>query len=382
MAEGGNFNNPHHNPYKGVGRVLVQTGQTSPDNVFGESALNIKIEDDRPTSQQIYGSNNYVNQNLQGYSVSGNIADTAGQLTSTDSQVVEQLRREQLVSGPNQAQPQIQPQTPNQFSSINANQMYMQAPTVPPINGQPTAQPGSPPRLDTPEGSMDYLDAIAPQTQVSHKLPISNRAFTFAGIGIVALIVIISVVAALSNNGGGIGKRAQVLGKALANLQSIVDYGVDNAEFQSKDMSAITAETGLVMLSHSKELSEHLTFAVDKNGKATDVEADETATEKLNSAKASGDLDSAYYTELKKRLEAISDATVSAYKASKNAKVSSLLNTTHIDIHELLSRLEETKKKNDSSPKDDAEARPDEETNKGQVTDQGNQANQSAAGGQ
>ena len=229
---------------------------------------------------------------------------------------------------------------------------------------------------------MDYLDAIAPQTQVSHKLPISNRAFTFAGIGIVALIVIISVVAALSNNGGGIGKRAQVLGKALANLQSIVDYGVDNAEFQSKDMSAITAETGLVMLSHSKELSEHLTFAVDKNGKATDVEADETATEKLNSAKASGDLDSVYYTELKKRLEAISDATVSAYKASKNAKVSSLLNTTHIDIHELLSRLEETKKKNDSSPKDDAEARPDEETNKGQVTDQGNQANQSAAGGQ
>ena len=156
MAEGGNFNNPHHNPYKGVGRVLVQTGQTSPDNVFGESALNIKIEDDRPTSQQIYGSNNYVNQNLQGYSVSGNIADTAGQLTSTDSQVVEQLRREQLVSGPNQAQPQ----TPNQFSSINANQMYMQAPTVPPINGQPTAQPGAPPRLDTPEGSMDYLRSV------------------------------------------------------------------------------------------------------------------------------------------------------------------------------------------------------------------------------
>ena len=359
---GGGIVQPGNTPYDGVNRVLL-TNATSPDKVFGSGMPTGQADITAPGADAgtIYGNQNYVNPNLQGYMQGGqNIIDVNqlnnGVVAPMDANAIEQLRRNSLTGGPvNQpvnmvgngqsVPPSNLPPTP----TGNPNQMYMQPPVLPQINQmQPTGNqqvPGTGATgvqpyhdLSTAEGSLDYLNSIAP-SETQPKKAIPSKLFVALGIGAIVLVVVVAIVGALGNAQPSLGARAQVLGTALANLQSIIEYGEDNSEYINSDLDGVTAETHLVMLSHQTKLSTLMTLAVDEDGEATDLTADETTTEDLDKALAQGRLSEIYQDAMQERLTAVSDAAAAAYDATNNTDIKDALDSTYIDVQNLLTRV-------------------------------------------
>lgn len=355
MTQGGRSTNggivhANSNPYGGVDRVLL-TNSASPDKVFGSSMPNLQLGE-QPTYPQgqssvVYGNENYINPNLQGYSNTGqNIIDVNqlnNAITPMTSDNIAQLRRDSLVQD-----------TSSTTSVNNPNQMYMQPPTIPQISDMQTqattatgqsSQPNDQPMhydLSTAEGNLDYLNSIAPTTttQKSRALPVPNKLFVGAGIGVIVLVIVVAIIGAIGGNRPSLSTRAQELGKAIANLQSIVEYGESKSQYISSDLDGVIAETHLVTLSHQTELSNLITLAVNEDGEATEAEADETTTDDLDKALSQGQLSNIYQTALQERLTNIAEATEAAYNATNNDEIKSALNETYIDVENLLSRLE------------------------------------------
>ena len=364
QRQSGGIVQPGNTPYEGVNRVLL-TNATGPDKVFGSNMPTGQPGQPTPGGDAgtIYGNQNYVNPNLQGYMQGGqNIIDVNqlnnGIIAPMDANAIEQLRRNSLTGGPvNQQQPSDlmasqQPIPPSNLPPAptgNPNQMYMQPPVLPQINQmQPTSnqqfsatgttnvQPYH--DLSTAEGSLDYLNSIAP-SETQPKKAIPSKLFVALGIGAIVLVVVVAIVGALGNAQPSLGARAQVLGTALANLQSIVEYGEDNSQYINSDLDGVTAETHLVMLSHQTKLGTLMTLAVDEDGEATDLAADETTTEDLDKALAQGHLSEIYQDAMQERLTAVSDAASAAYDATNNADIQNALSDTYVDIQNLLNRV-------------------------------------------
>ena len=152
-------------------------------------------------------------------------------------------------------------------------------------------------------------------------------------------MVLVAIIGALGSSQPSLGARAQALGKTLANLQSIIEYGEDNSQYINSDLDSVTAETHLVMLSHQTQLGQLMTLAVDEKGEATDLEADETTTEDLDTALAQGHLSEIYQDAMQERLTAVSDAAAAAYDATNNTDIKDALNSTYIDVQNLLTRV-------------------------------------------
>ena len=370
MSQGGQHQSsggivqPGDTPYEGVNRVLL-TNATGPDKVFGSNMPTGQPGQPTPGGDAgtIYGNQNYVNPNLQGYMQGGqNIIDVNqlnnGVIAPMDANAIEQLRRNSLTGGPvNQQQPgdlmtSQQPIPPSNLPPTptgNPNQMYMQPPVLPQINQmQPagnqqfpaTGATGVQPYhdLSTAEGSLDYLNSIAP-SETQPKKAIPSKLFVAVGIGAIVLVVVVAIIGALGNAQPSLGARAQALGTALANLQSIIEYGEDNSQYINSDLDGVTAETHLVMLSHQTKLSTLMTLAVDEDGEATDLTADETTTEDLDKALAQGHLSEIYQDAMQERLTAVSDAASAAYDATNNADIRNALSDTYVDIQNLLNRV-------------------------------------------
>ena len=369
MSQGGQHQSsggivqPGSTPYEGVNRVLL-TNATGPDKVFGSSMPTGQPDNVAPGANAgtIYGNQNYVNPNLQGYMQGGqNIIDVNqlnnGVVTPMDANAIEQLRRNSLAGGPVNQQPGgamgvQQPIPPSNLPPTptgNPNQMYMQPPVLPQINQmQPTGNQQFPNAgatgvqpyhdLSTAEGSLDYLNSIAP-SETQPKKAIPSKLFVAVGIGAIVLVVVVAIVGALGNAQPSLGARAQVLGTALANLQSIIEYGEDNSQYINSDLDGVTAETHLVMLSHQTKLGTLMTLAVDEDGEATDLTADETTTEDLDKALAQGHLSEIYQDAMQERLTAVSDAASAAYDATNNADIRNALSDTYVDIQNLLNRV-------------------------------------------
>ena len=369
MSQGGQHQSsggivqPGSTPYEGVNRVLL-TNATGPDKVFGSSMPTGQPDNVAPGANAgtIYGNQNYVNPNLQGYMQGGqNIIDVNqlnnGIIAPMDANAIEQLRRNSLTGGPVNQQPGgtmgvQQPIPPSNLPPVptgNPNQMYMQPPVLPQINqmqstgnqqfpnaGATGVQPYH--DLSTAEGSLDYLNSIAPSDTPTKKA-IPSKLFVAMGIGALVLVVVVAIVGALGNAQPSLGARAQVLGTALANLQSIVEYGEDNSQYINSDLDGVTAETHLVMLSHQTKLGTLMTLAVDEDGEATDLAADETTTEDLDKALAQGHLSEIYQDAMQERLTAVSDAAAAAYDATNNTDIKDALNSTYIDVQNLLTRV-------------------------------------------
>ena len=362
-----------NSPYGGVDRVLLNNA-SSPDKVFGSSMPAGQHPAPGISSTPIYGNDNYVNPNLQGYSQTGQNVINVDQLNNgvspVDTSAVLQMRRDQLVGGttattnstlyPNQP---VMPFTQSNLPPAptgNPNQMYMQPPVIPQISEMQTGsmgQPGATPvanqpnnqlhsqpntpiyhDLSTADGSLDYLNSIAPATQVKKPL-IPTKLFVAIGGGLIALVLIVAVLGAIGNGGQNFGSYSHALGKAIANLQSIIDYGESNSQYVSSDLSGVIAETHLVMLSHQTQLSGLMTLAVDEDGEATEAEADETTTEDLDKALSQGHLGDVYQDALQERLTAVSEATAAAYSATNNEQIKTALNNTYIDVTNLLTRV-------------------------------------------
>lgn len=364
QRQSGGIVQPGSTPYEGVNRVLL-TNATGPDKVFGSNMPTGQPGQPTPGGDAgtIYGNQNYVNPNLQGYMQGGqNIIDVNqlnnGIIAPMDANAIEQLRRNSLTGGPvNQQQPSDlmasqQPIPPSNLPPAptgNPNQMYMQPPVLPQINqmqptpsqsmvntGAPNVQPYH--DLSTAEGSLDYLNSIAP-SEAPTKKAIPSKLFVAVGIGAIVLVVLVAIIGALGSSQPSLGARAQALGKTLANLQSIIEYGEDNSQYINSDLDSVTAETHLVMLSHQTQLGQLMTLAVDEKGEATDLEADETTTEDLDTALAQGHLSEIYQDAMQERLTAVMDATKAAYNATNDTEIKNALNSAYIDVENLLNRV-------------------------------------------
>lgn len=368
QRQSGGIVQPGNTPYEGVNRVLLSNA-TGPDKVFGSSMPTGQPNTTAPGANAgtIYGNQNYVNPNLQGYMQGGqNIINTDqlnnGVIAPMDANAIEQLRRNSLTGGPVNQSPNMPGGQPYQQYQPNApasnlppaptgdpNQMYMQPPVLPQINemqptpSQPMVNTGAPNvqpyhDLSTAEGSLDYLNSIAP-SEAPTKKAIPSKLFVAVGIGAIILVVLVAIIGALGSSQPSLGARAQALGKTLANLQSIIEYGEDNSQYINSDLDGVTAETHLVMLSHQTQLGQLMTLAVDEKGEATDLEADETTTEDLDTALAQGHLSEIYQDAMQERLTAVMDATEAAYNATNNTEIKNALNSTYIDVENLLNRV-------------------------------------------
>lgn len=368
QRQSGGIVQPGNTPYEGVNRVLLSNA-TGPDKVFGSSMPTGQPNTTAPGANAgtIYGNQNYVNPNLQGYMQGGqNIINTDqlnnGVIAPMDANAIEQLRRNSLTGGPVNQSPNMPGEQPYQQYQPNVpmsnlppaptgdpNQMYMQPPVLPQINemqptpSQPMVNTGAPNvqpyhDLSTAEGSLDYLNSIAP-SEAPTKKAIPSKLFVAVGIGAIILVVLVAIIGALGSSQPSLGARAQALGKTLANLQSIIEYGEDNSQYINSDLDGVTAETHLVMLSHQTQLGQLMTLAVDEKGEATDLEADETTTEDLDTALAQGHLSEIYQDAMQERLTAVMDATEAAYNATNNTEIKNALNSTYIDVENLLNRV-------------------------------------------
>ena len=357
QRQSGGIVKPSDNPYGGVNRVLL-TNATTPDKVFGSNMPGVQPEQPAgPGSNAgtIYGNSHYVNPNLQGYSQTGqNIIDVNqlnnGITTPMDANAIAQMQRNNAVG----QQPQIAQAT--QSSNLpptptgNPNQLYMQPPVLPQIsdmNATPTpnlvntGNPGQPAYhdLSTADGSLDYLNSIAP-APAKKSVTVPGKLFVVIGIGMIVLVTLVAIVGALGNTGASLGRRAQELGQAIANLQSIIEYGNDNADYISSDLAGVTAETNLVTTSHKVQLSKLIPLAVNEDGEATEAEADETTTEDLGTALAQGNLSGTYQTALQERLANVYQAANNAYEATDDEDIRNELTSTLTDIENLFNRVE------------------------------------------
>ena len=356
--------------YQNVDKALMSNLASSNSNnkAFG-SSMPSGEEIHKTLGVNYYGNNYYSNPHLMGYGQASQNVISVDQLNNgvspVDAATVEQMQRQMIAGQPQtnqQAMYYNQPvQQQNAYSNIptqptgDPNQMYMQPPVIPQIsdmqtqtqptyngvNQQATQMTPVIHDLGTAEGSLDYLNSIAPTTTKGKTSnPISSKLFVAVGIGMIVLVAIVGVIGALGGSGNGnLSSYALQLGKDLANLQSIVTYGEDNSEYISTDLAGVTAETHLVIASHTANLGKVMALNVDEEGQATEPVADETSTEDLDKALAQGQLSKTYQQALQERLTNISDTVAAAYEATNDEEVKNALNNTYIDANELIARI-------------------------------------------
>lgn len=341
-GDGGRQNNPY------------QGNQTTPGVPLGRGIFDSGMPtgtEQHLTSQQVYGNNNYYNQTLKGHSESKQNIITNDQLSAMSQGMapmttgrVEQMQREQVYT--NQAAGQ--PTTYNPYNSAAYNQLYMQ-PAVGSMaapqgqSSQVAATSQNPmPDISTAEGSIDYLNQIAPKdaTTVRAKLPVNSKIFVIAGVALGLIVVVAAVGAAMGGSRVNISGVSQKMGKNLANMQAILEYGDNNSQYTSGSLVAATAETRIVMLSHQKQLGKVLPLAVDDDGEVTDAEPDDNITDDLEKAKAQGTLDQVYRDKLKKELTSIGEEAAEIYNGTRNSDQKSTLEATYNDVVELERRIE------------------------------------------
>lgn len=336
------------NPYQG--------NQTTPGVPLGRGIFDVGMPtgvEQRPTSQQVYGNNNYYNQTLKGHSELKQNIITNDQLSAMSQGMapittgrVEQMQREQIYAN----QVAGQPTTYNPYNSAAYNQLYMQPAVGPaqPTDGQMVPNVSSNngakpmPDISTAEGSIDYLNQIAPKDagKASAKLSINSKIFVIAGVALGVIVAVAAIGAAMGGRRVNISGVSQEMGKNLANMQEILEYGDSNSQYTSGSLVAVTAETRIVMLSHQKQLGKVLPLAVDDDGEVTDAKPDDNITDDLEKAKAQGTLDKVYRDKLKKELTSIGKEAAEIYNNTHNSEQKSTLEATYNDVTELERRIE------------------------------------------
>ncbi|MDO4271598.1 MAG: hypothetical protein Q4C83_01270 [Candidatus Saccharibacteria bacterium] len=350
----------HTNPYAGVGRSLADNLPVR-DKVFTSGMPTVQPSDNTVASTQIYGNDYYVNQNLQGVHYSQNIINVdqlANQAAPMTPEMVEQLRRQTINQNAVDYNQYINTPPAYPAQPTNPNQMYMQPPVVPQVSDMSamnqtstgyntTDQPAPPtvpvaPDLTTAEGTIDYLNSISPTNSTTSKMPnlMQSKLFVVIGVAVILIVAALAVIGATGNTGNGFTAKSAAVGEAIANLNEIVEYGEDNQQFTSSDLTGVTAEIHLIMLSHQKQLSDVMTLAMDEDGEATEATADEEIVTELDKAKATGKLSDTYRETLAARLKSLSDTIAEAYSATKKDEIRNKLQSAYTDVNVLLERLD------------------------------------------
>lgn len=276
------------------------------------------------------------------------------------------------------------------FDPNSYRQIYMKAPEVPTIqsldpssNTATSNKPGSPSAYydtNTAEGSLDYLNAIAPtNTGSGNGIKANSKLFVILGAVLLVVIIAVSVIGAGSNAGkSSAAQKATALGTALANVQAVIKYGQTNGVY-STSLTDLSAEASIVTDSAAYSIPKEgeVLLATDNKGKEIKPVADTDVTKDLETAKANGNLDAVYAEQLDKRLTAASTAMKDLYASTNSDSTKSAIRTPYASMVEIERRTANWIKNNSSPASSSAdatdEARKAEQQAEQQAQDQQNQ---------
>ena len=188
-----------------------------------------------------------------------------------------------------------------------------------------------------------YLEKIAEKKKRSS--PLSGKLVIILG-SLFAVLVLAEIFADVIGGSSKVKNASgEALGQRMANLQTLVKYGVTNRVSDSKTNKVIS-EANLILLSRTNELAE--VYATDaKTGFSSPSEeiaaqySIDDVISKLDSAKANSNLDSAYASALETQLDDTMKMLENLYDNSQSEDVKTALSATYSDFAMLKSRLTE-----------------------------------------
>ena len=189
-------------------------------------------------------------------------------------------------------------------------------------------------------GSIDYLNYIEPEALKNQRKPVDSKLFVFAGVGVTIVVVIVSVMAALSaqENGPLVGLgRVQ---RNIANVQSVLAYAQKNQsvftrkEFRSMNEALLTVST------QEQELFNNLGMGARGKGKYKPLKADQSIWQKLDDSRAQGQLDRDLLTVLHQQLDKLVNSIKSVATKVKRKKQREVIDAAARDISIVLNRFD------------------------------------------
>lgn len=189
-------------------------------------------------------------------------------------------------------------------------------------------------------GSIDYLNYIEPEALKNQHKPIDSKLFVFAGVGATVVVVVVSVMAALSaqENGplAGLGRVQQ----NIANVQSVLNYAQKNQSvFTRKEFRSMN-ETLLTVSTQEQELFKNLGMGARGRGKYKPLKADRSIWQKLDDSRAQGQLDRDLLTVLHQQLDKLISSIKSVAEKVKRNDQRAVVDTATKDITTVLNRFD------------------------------------------
>lgn len=256
-------------------------------------------------------------------------------------------------------------QAPVNINNDGYNQMYMQAPTFPqtgnvnPSNATPYKNTNPYIDTSTAEGSMDYLNAIAPaKTQTTGLTSIKpSKLFPIAGGAMLVLVILVAIIAALGGGGKNTATdKAAALQESINNLAVMVAYGSNNKVF-SDDLTNVIAETDIVLTSDQSALadaglidsgdgsdssngsSNNDTSNITGNKKSSTQDDQQDPTQvfqaKMEKARNNGSLDKSFKSSLQDGMADTINNAESTYNATKDDNAKKTLSNLYKNLTEL-----------------------------------------------
>lgn len=189
-------------------------------------------------------------------------------------------------------------------------------------------------------GSIDYLNYIEPEALKNQRKPVDSKLFVFAGVGVTVIVVVVSVMAALSaqENGplAGLGRVQQ----NIANVQSVLNYAQKNQSvFTRKEFRSMN-ETLLTVSTQEQELFKNLGMGARGRGKYKPLKADRSIWQKLDDSRAQGQLDRDLLTVLHQQLDKLISSIKSVAAKVKRNDQRAVVDTAAKDITTVLNRFD------------------------------------------
>lgn len=189
-------------------------------------------------------------------------------------------------------------------------------------------------------GSIDYLNYIEPEALKNQRKPVDSKLFVFAGIGVTIIVVIVSVMAALSAQENGPLAGLNRVQQNIANVQSVLNYAQKNQsvftrkEFRSMNEALLTVNT------QELELFNNLGMGARGKDKYKPLKADRSIWQKLDDSRAQGQLDRDLLTVLHQQLDKLISSIKSVAAKVKRNDQRAVVDTAAKDITTVLNRFD------------------------------------------
>lgn len=189
-------------------------------------------------------------------------------------------------------------------------------------------------------GSIDYLNYIEPEALKNQRKPVDSKLFVFAGIGVTIIVVIVSVMAALSAQENGPLAGLSRVQQNIANVQSVLTYAQKNqGVFTRKEFRSMN-EAILVVSTQEQELFKGLGMGDRGKGKYKPLKADQDVWQKLDDSRAQGQLDRDLLTVLHQQLDKLISSIKSVAAKVKRNDQRAVVDTAAKDITTVLNRFD------------------------------------------